>query len=468
MSKKLLIGVAVLSLAFIGSSFAAVENIKVSGDITAQALTRDLSLEEETVSADGDDFIFSQIRLRFDADLTENVSATIGLINERLWGDEMTATDGNSDLALDLASVELKEFLYQPLNLTVGRQPLRYGSGLIVGDPDTNQGADAANTNDVTPIAFGDLSLRKSFDAVKAVLDYSPYAIDVIYAKVDEGASVNQNDDIVLAGANVVYMWDSYNGLTEGYFFLSDNERANDTEAVPEPNQSKTYVVGLRSQLDPNDHLTVSIESAFQFGDSYNAGTIVESASDSRYAKRKAWAALTSAEYRFLNNYNAKIGGGYTFLSGDNVNSNGNEGWDPMYEDTTCGEIINHMFAASNCHLVNLNGSYMPREDMTLGLNYCKALLAEKLPDLTSSAEGNPTAYSATYSPNYGPASGNTYNIDNDEITIGDEIDAYAIYDYTEDVQLKLTSAFFLPGDLFNEDNDELAYSIRGGLSVSF
>lgn len=481
MSKKLLAGLAVVSFAFIGTSFAAVENIKVSGDITAQAITRDLGMGvDTTASADAADVLFSQIRLRFDADLTENVSTTIGLINERLWGYEAdnSGTSEDGEIDLDLGYVELKEFLYQPLSLTVGRQPLRYGSGLIVGDPDTNQTAaitgDAALTTKV-PASVSDLSMRKSFDAVKAVLDYSPYTVDLVYSKVDEGA-VSINDDITLMGANVAYAWDSYNGLTEGYFFSSATENTVGV-SVPE-NKSKTYAVGLRSQLDINDHLTLSGEGAYQFGDHYQNTTAVtqlDSTAGTRVvtAHRKAWAALASAEYKFLNDYNAKIGGGYTLLSGDNANSKGFEGWDPMFEGTNPGELINLLFAASNCHLINLNGSYMPREDVTLGINYCRAMLAEKLPDSGSSAANNLGGEGAaiawdTYG-TAGPAAGYVYTINSDNKIMGDEIDLCALYDYTEDVQLKLTGAWFLPGDYFEGSNNrESAYSVRGGLTVNF
>ncbi|MFH1318627.1 MAG: alginate export family protein [Candidatus Omnitrophota bacterium] len=476
MSKKLLVCMAVLSFTLIGTTFAAVENIKVSGDMTAAAVTRDLGMGVDVVapgvggsSADAGDFLMSQIRLRFDADLTENVSVVVGLINERLWGSETDANGSSEDaeIDLDLGYVELKEFLYDPLSITVGRQPLRYGSGLIVGDPDTNMTAavtrDGGNTSNV-PAAISDLSMRKSFDAVKAVLDYAPYTVDLVYSKVDEGA-ISVNDDITLMGANVAYMWDSYNGLTEGYFFSSVTE--NLIGASVSEMKSKTYVLGLRSQLDINDHLTLSGESAYQFGDHYNAES---NDASTLYSHRKAWAALASAEYRLLNDYNAKFGGGYTFLSGDDANSKGFEGWDPMFEDTTCGELINVLFAASNCHLFNFNSSYMPREDVTLSLNYCRAILAEKLPGSSQvdDLEGNAQPY-ATYTPIAGPASGYTYAVNSDKKVMGDEIDVAALYDYTEDVQLKLTGAWFLPGGYFEgPDNRESAYSVKGGLTVNF
>lgn len=459
MSKKLLIAIAIVSFALLGTTFAEVENIKVSGDIATGMISRDLSLEA-TPSNDGEDFLFSQIRLRFDADLTENVSAVLGLINERIWGDEdnttaETAQGEDSDIALDLAYVELKEFLYQPLTLTVGRQNLRYGNALIIGDPDTNQAASGE-----VPGVIGDLSLRKSFDAARAVLDYSPYTIDLIYAIVDEGAT-SIDDDVALWGGNIAYQWGSYNGITEGYFFGSETRSGANNPIVDGEAEDKTFVVGARIQMDPSEKTTVGLEYAYQFGDAAYDNNNAPAADDAT-DHLSAFAIQASGEYRFLNDYNARIGLGYTYLSGeDDFADDDYEGWDPMFEDQNPSEILNILAANTNCQLIRLSGSLMPREDVTLGLVYARAMLAEKMGD-------GVTAYN-TYNSAVGPAAAvNTYAVDRRDRHFGDEIDTYVIYDYTEDVQLKLISAIFLPGNFFSENNDATAYSVRGGLSVNF
>lgn len=459
MGKKLLVGVAVLSFALLGSAFAEVENIKVSGDITTEAVTRDLALGSVGACSDHNDnqFLFSQIRLRIDADLTENVSGVIRLINERLWGDEdygVSSGGADTNVDVDLAYIQLGQFLYEPLTLIVGRQNLRYGSGLVVGDPDTNQ---TASTTEV-PGIISDLSLRKSFDAIRAILDYSPYTLDIIFAKVFEGAT-NFNDDVTLVGANLAYTWGSYNGVTEGYFF-SANNRVNVAGAVVPgaasvDSNSKTYTVGARTQFDPTDKLTLSAEGAYQFGDWRDTAAT--------HRHLSAYAALIGGEYRFLNDYNAKVGLGYTYLSGDDdMGNDANNAWDPLFEDQALAEIINILFTNSNTQAIKLTGSYMPREDITLGLVYVRAWLAENLTTTTGTPVGT------TFVPAVGPALGQTYMIDRNEKDIGDEIDVYAIYDYTEDVQLKLSGAWFVPGSLFTSANNNTAYSVRGGVSVSF
>src|SRR4030042_5211917 len=151
MSRKLLIAFTAALFVLAGTTFAAVENIKVSGDIAVTAVNRNLAMgnDEENFThlpsvafgpnVDEEDFVFSQVRLRFDADLTEGVSAVVRLINERMWGSEdedngniglVTTGDtgnragllqgGDTEIDLDLAYIEMKEFLYQPLTLDVG------------------------------------------------------------------------------------------------------------------------------------------------------------------------------------------------------------------------------------------------------------------------------------------------------------------------------------------------------------
>lgn len=451
MGKKLII-FSILSFACLGLVYAAVENIKVSGDINLEGIARDLSLGG-AVGVDAEQFALSQVRLRFDADLTENVSAVVRLINERVWGasDEYDVYSDNDQIMLDLGYVELKEFLYQPLTLTIGRQELKYGNGLIVGDPDTNS---FVSSTDLSVSNFADLSLRKSFDAVKAVLDFSPWTLDLVYAKVFE-EDTNGDDDVTLVGGQLSYKWNSYNGVTEAYFWTADNNRNGATyglvnEEQPEENQATTYVVGGRVQLNPVERLLLSLEGAYQFGDVY--------VDTFGYQHLSAWAGQLVAEYSLDMRYTPKIGLMFSYLSGDDDKTDKkHNGWDPLFEDQSAGEIINILFPNSNSMTIKAYGSMKPREDITLGLAYIYTKLAQRL-------DGT------TYTPpiSVWSASENTYSIDRNESYLGSEIDAYALYDYTEDVQIKLSGAWFIPGDFFRGDNDDVAYSLRAGIKVTF
>jgi len=445
MSRKLIIAMAILSFAFAGTTFAAVESIKVSGDINSEAVTRDLAFGG---TADNDDqYLFTQVRVRLDADLTEGVSAVIRLLNERVWGEEDVYTD-DTTLALNLAYVELKEFLYDPLTLVVGRQDLRYGNALIIGDSDTNRYVVTTSTSN--PI-FADLSMRKSFDAVRGILDFAPWTIDLIFAKVEENTA-NRNDDVTIVGANAAYDWSSYNGVTEAYFYSVNNSPVSANLISAVDSKDKVYVLGGRGQADLNDNLTLGLEGAWQFGD-YQ----VTANSDHRHLNAFAVQAMT--EYRLLDAKNTKLGLNYTYLSGDNAEGSDSafNGWNPLFEDQSPGEVINILFDNTNMQYWQLSASTMPREDVTVGVDYIYARLAQ---DSTSTAIGNT---SSTASDNFSDISVNAGDKE-----IGHEIDLYGIYDYTEDVQLKLTGGWLIPGNLFADANDNVGYSLRAGMNVSF
>ncbi|MDD4954684.1 MAG: alginate export family protein [Candidatus Omnitrophica bacterium] len=457
MSKRLLIMAAILLLSV--PAFAAVENIKVSGDINEQFVWRNLSMDGTAYDQlDSEDYLLSQVRLRFDADLTENVSGVVRIIDERLWGNSNSDASDDSYLNLDLGYIELKEFLYQPLTVVVGRQNLRYGSGLIVGDPDTNMATRVGNNE--TP--FGDLSLKKSFDAAKLVLDFSPWTIDAVYSKVNSN-NTNIHNNVNLWGVNANYQWGSHEGVTEAYYFGAQNNRNGFTygkvfSQVPE-NQAITNVVGARTQFNPIEKLTLGLEGAYQFGDVQENTTY-----DTPEARvLSAYAIEAMAEYRFMTKYNPVLGLTYVYLSGNDDIPNGSKystGWDPMFEDQSLGELINVLFPNSNVQGVRVSGSMMPREDVTLGVSYTWEKLANKLTDTA--------VYGTTYTPPLGYYSVNSYDINNLESYLGSEIDAFATYDYTEDVQLKLTGAWFIPGDFFADTNDACAYSVRGGVNLNF
>ena len=258
MSKRLIM---ILALAFVVglslSAYAEVQNVKVSGDLSVMGVGRDnLDLAKPFKSpgaavptTDYDDkeaSLLSITRVRVDADLTDNVSTTVRLLNERNWNGQGNSLGGpntniggaaayggtrgiltpaaaadnglglanavdEDEITLDLAYVMLKEFLYSPLSLTIGRQELRFGTALVIGDPDTNIWSSR------TSLAQGDLSARKSFDAVRATLDYDPLVVDMVYAKIEEG-NVALNNDVTLTGVNAAYELDKATTL-EGFFF---------------------------------------------------------------------------------------------------------------------------------------------------------------------------------------------------------------------------------------------------------
>jgi hypothetical protein len=490
MTKRLIM---ILALAFVVgiafSAYAEVQNVKVSGDLLLRAITRSqFNLVNEF---DGDNTKYkaagltSQMRLRVDADLTDNVSTTIRLINERAWGsglslyepgaffmeDGIRITDGqylqgavsiwDSPIEVDLAYVTLKEFLYSPLTLTLGRQELRFGNALIIGDSDTNMYANAYG------IPF-DLSLKKSFDAMRATLDYTPWVLDIVYAKLNENDVwwlqnlVNyepEKNDADLYGMNA--SWDmkalGITGKTDFYFWRKENKLLW-AETAGSANKDVVNTVGALVSGQLMDRLTGSLEMAWQFG---RAPVDLTGLNDSN-SKRRAMAIQAILNYAFDKKGSPTLGLCYTYLSGDNKDDNKNKFWDPMFEDQTPNNIVNAILPNSGVSAINLLGSIKPKEDLVLAMNFGYYMLPAKPKD----SFYVPSPYGAddfTFHDVGESHSGKTR-------ILGSALDLTATYDYTEDVQLGLTWGMFQPGKAFDREEGfkKTATQLIGSMKVTF
>ncbi len=454
MSKRLIV---ILALALVASltfsaAYAEVQNVKVSGDITASGVLRNHFNLTNGAAGDKNDiaqsFLMTQTRVRIDADLTDNVMATVRLINERVWGglDDSGSSD-NSNIDLDLAYVTLKEFLYSPLTLTIGRQDIRFGNALIIG----NAGLRAGKTN-----IPSDLSIRKSFDALRATLNYDPLVVDLIYAKVKEN-SIDRNNDISLAGINATYAVNSKLDASAYYFLKRDNDP---DDAVGTANSrgkaDKVNVLGALVSARPIEDLTASLEAAFQFGKNDETGTSISQ------ENHKAWAIQGMADYTFSKvKMTPKVGASYTYLSGGETSTTRNQGWDSMFYDQALNNITYAILPFSNMSVVNLKASIKPMDDVTLSANYGYYDVAKTA---SGSTFNSPSSWSDDSSTTSRYITSGTYT---GKKHLGDALDLTVIYDYTEDVQLGLTGGWFRPGNALSSDLRD-ANQLVASMKVTF
>jgi hypothetical protein len=496
MAKRLIIILALAMLVGLtAAAYAEVQNVKVSGDILAEGIVRHNLILRDSDNAwqkSGDydgynrniDGLMSHVRVRVDADLTDNVSATVRLLNERMWGGEYdtdSAAHGNTtEIALDLAYATMKEFLYSPLTLTIGRQELHFGNDLIVGDVNTN-GLTAGHTTgsgEYLPKALDDLSLRKSFDAIRATLNYDPLVVDMVYAKVGE-SKVDTKDDVDLFGGNAAYSVNK-DFSVEAYYWEKLQQKAGRslsstgglwTTYPTRANNDTTRTIGALMRYSGIKNLTTSLEGAMQFGTKVNNTTLYpdDLLNDGGERHRKAYAIQAIASYNLsdvssqIKEYDPVIGGSYSWLSGDGwkKRSHTYAGWDPMYENQSGGTLFNKIVGFSNAQILNLNASAKPMEDVTLKIDYYYLRLLRPYRD--AATDGNLQMVNLT-----GVAGDPTYCMKDGKKSLGNEVDASLIYDYTEDVQLGLTAGWFIPGDAFDETNDKTASQVIGSMKVTF
>ena len=463
MSKRLIL---ILALAFVVgiafTAYAEVQNVKVSGDLTVYGISRDMSLLPHiSQNRSVESTMASIARVKIDADLTDNVSTTVRLLNERYWGNETdttNSTNNNTEIDLDLAYVTLKEFLYSPLSLTVGRQELHFGSDMIVGDPDTNNAASTAS-------AFSssnrdrDLTARKAFDAIRATLDYDPLVIDLLAATVQKAAistitGTATDNNVDLYGINASYKLGKKDTLLEGYWFEKRNGRVNSTPGIKKA-IDRVDVIGGRITSVPVENLTASAEAAYQFG-KYTPAAV-----DLPTVQRKAWALETSAAYDLKKvKYTPSLKALYAYFSGDHetgttytTNMGSFKGWDPMFENQTRGHVYNALFNQTNAHILGGIVSAKPFEDVTLKGEYYAYWLAKGYNNVGTLTTRRDT--------------GTTLQM-TERKDLGQELDITATYDYTEDVQFSLLSGTFFTGAAFEKDNNSVATELIGSMKVTF
>ncbi len=459
-------------------AFAEVQNVKVSGDVNSAGVYRNsydlfpasrndtsTSTNEAGQDSSNDNFLYTQARVRVDADLTDNVAATVRLLTEYDWNTEDNTSGDGDNVDLDLANVTLKEAFYAPLTVIVGRQELRYGNAFVVGDPDTN------GTSKDSNLTASDMSLRKSFDAIRGVLDYSPYTVDLFFAKIDE-THKTENSDEDLYGVNVGWDVGSYDSEIEGYWVYNrdaDGDATTPSSDTTSPGHD-IHTFGLRGSTKPIDNLSLLGEVAMQRGDfedeSANAVTATR--------EQKAYAWQVAGDYAISGwNWTPSVRAGWTHYSGEGRDNTGDyKAWIPLYEDQSHGVVANYILSGvnggqnSNADILNIGASASPLEDLSVSIDFYNFWLDEKLVQADNTTADNNTALGWT---NLTEAS---YAL-NASDELGYEIDLGLNYDYTEDVKMGLSAGWFRPGNALdgtssNNKNNETALQVLATLDVAF
>jgi hypothetical protein len=458
--KKL--GLALLAVMLLAlPASASVQNIKVSGYVNSTWLLRDqFDLGSQNQGEEYHQNLFlTQTQLRVDADLSDNVSATVAIINERAWGNYAEDSNGSNDLDINLAYVTLREMLYSPLTVVIGRQNFAYGNSFVIDSAGPNNAADAGGLKGVAE----DLTMATAQDAVRLIFDYNPLTIDVVASKVNSGnvsGTGQHDDDVDLFGINTTcHLGDDMGTLLESNFWAKYDRS---TKGTLNSDADRVYMLGSHASTNLLDGLMLSAELATQVGNKVYSGSDAS-------ADRNAIAGQLIANYKVpleaTQGISPVLTTSYTYYSGDSNPADltdDYEAWDPMYENQAGGKIYNTLFDATNCHIVGVRGSIVPMEDLTASVSWDGLWLAKELADpdnngLTSLTLRQPDDNDITF----------TDTMDTDK-SLGDEIAFGLTYDYTEDVQIGASYNTFLPGTAFGSENDKNATQLMVNANVLF
>ena len=477
--------VLALAVALTVPAYAETQNVKVSGAIDAYWFNRhnydlqkgnDISIAppgtgsaaygphttgtaDDNYRADTANFFRSNTQVEIAADLTDNVSTVINIVNQRDWnasthvapvaaGTAGSITPDNTpaefDIDLDLAYVQMKEIFYSPLTLTIGRQDLWFGRGFIVGNNNRAWDANAATIAD-------EYSVTTAFDAVRATLDFNPWTIDLAYSKITANAA-NSNDDRDLYIANVNYKFAEYNAVAEGYY-VGEFDRAQLSLGATTVGSNDTHTIGGRVQFDPISQITLGGELAYQFGGYRAAAT-----NPSR--DRSAWATDIFGTYRWDYTWKPEVTVEYVLFSGESdlsATTSDYGAWNALYRGkfwTAYSDFREFQFGtgdavdqpgSTNVQFIQVKGALKPMEDLLLEASF--TYLWNDAPVHTvPGVQTSPTR--------------------SDEI--GWEIDTQATYDYTEDVSFGLLMGWFVPGSFYVAPNNQTAQDIVASVKVTF
>jgi hypothetical protein len=506
------------------SAYAETQNVKVSGDLGVYAFFRDnyggsQSLtaspneniqangtavtalgDREGISRSNSNWFMSITELQVDADLTDNVSTCIRLVNQRDWnaakehgyntGTQVSTIgsggfghsnagpgaagyqDDPNEFAVDLelAYVTLKSFLYSPLTVTIGRQNLWFGKGFIVG---ANQRIRNAGNYGVAgypqPIGAPEYTAQNAFDSVKAVLDFDPWTLTAIYSRIWQN-DIRADDGLDLWGANVGYKFDAYNGEAEGYWFYKQDHQVQTFNWGNKANGNEINTIGLRGSFDPVDVWTLYAEFAGQFG-SYVGNQLQNSnrarvagaldvGADCRYFVDKwAWKPKVGVEFIWYSgdNENNATAGGPAFSSGQY------HGWDPMFRgktDSLIREFIGRYYYTAKYPFQTTN--YYNSVDNSFQ-NQGQLIFKGSLQPMDSiKLTGNLNMFWNQYSYDQRTMKDLGY--------VGTEIDLGATWDYTEDVSFNVIGGWFVPGQVYYNDQGTAATAVDmvASVKVSF
>ena len=455
MKKVSLIVAAIALCGLAASTFADVQNIRLSGDIRVRGYLSDAAGKDNIApnkqTRNDVQFVTQRTRVTVEADLEDHVTAVVTLQANGIWGDPASRKAGANGtsrtfaVGVSEAYVQLRELFYSPATLKIGRQSLNYGTGLIISSADQ----------------------MYTFDAGRLVLDYHPLTIDIVGAQLDNSQTFSPNTTAAPLGGqsdmlflNAKYEVNSVVKNVEAYFGWVSQSGTNQAfgnqplgVACPSP-----MILGLRTDLTPIENLTASLEGAYELGNSSSVAGLADKnisayllKAEAKYVlKGVAWTPTFNASYTYASGDSDLIAPGaaastrHYFLPWFNM-ADGNNGY-----------VLAPLL--SNIQIINLGASVKPCANTTLALQGYYYLKANKNGSCLQNIS-DPRA-------NLGGFGFTTANSDSRDI--GAEIDAIIGYDYSKDVRCQLVYAAFLPENAYEGVASRIVNQVRGEINVKF
>lgn len=407
--------VAVASEAAQKSASAAewTENLSLGGEVIFRGYTlRNVWTFDDDVKGDDRDAFRLKGSLWANYQATDDVSVKIQMTNQS-WGEGAGVGDNNDNkVFLDNAYVQANNILGLPVDATLGRQNLIYGSGFVILDGQSQYGS--------TSIYFDGIKLRWHLN--------DRMSLDGLYMKDRENTPGHaEKDDITLSGLYFINQECPFTGMRQELYVLNRDDETLGKDI---------WMYGVRLSDRLANGFDYSLEGAIQKGDA--AHNISQ---DAYGMKLDAGYTLQNAAWkpRFYANY--------SYLSGNKPSTSKNEQWDVFYGGwPQWGDLLAWRYL--NVPPNNLSDVYDSFADYS---NVVGEAVYSNLQIITLGASANLTE----------KLSGNLsysdlrFNQTNPSVSsdFGDYYQASLRYQYTRQLSFGLYAALLDPGSAFVNDD---------------
>jgi hypothetical protein len=277
-----------------------------------------LDFDSDGASGFPSDAAFFRVRHRILADLKFRPGFELKTRFTTEWRKYLDpwVTPEKTEIILDNFYLNIPQVADLPLGLRIGRQDIIRGEGFVLLEGGPNDGSRSIYHNAVLVMLDGDaLGLRRAKIDLFAIRN--PAYDDFVVANDLERPIVGKDET-----AFGVYLTQPVPmvGKNESYYIYKEEE----PESAPEPD-TKLHTLGTRSSGDLPWDLRFGLEAAYQFGEH------ADPADGKKLSDHRAFGGYLWVSRNFLTLLHPSIKLGAFYLSGDDPDSDDNQGWNPLF-----------------------------------------------------------------------------------------------------------------------------------------
>lgn len=377
---------------------------------------------------------YNRIRPRIWASLnpTDDIQFSLRLIAEPRYYYRPAAMDGWAfeEGLFDQFNVRLTNIFDQHLSFTIGRQEIIMGSKWLIWDASTTDGT-RSEFFDAARVTYSVPESHTRFDGIY-VFQYSDlsYWLPAIH---DTDRGIIEQDEH--AGIFYVSNTSIPDTVMDGYLIFRDQ-----IKVLARGNEGQTWVAGARIEHQFGTRWQARVEGAYDWGDLNDRPL-------------DAWGLNTLLTFKAGGDWKQRFRVAYEYLSGDDPGTHENEGWEPMWaRRAQWSELMVQLFGAEhrgrvgdykNLQKLGAGWTVTPRKWLELNADYAAVFANE-----------NPSAGRPGYS--------------DDGNFRGHYVQSITRFTWNKHFSSHIWVEFFMPGNYYSADRQDLATFLRAELMCKF